>query len=63
MAEEDKYEVRAMNEEQAKAWFVLGDETLNKLEPRDIANLQLAMEKNPGAFTDAQRAKVRDISW
>ncbi len=63
MAEEDKYEVRAMNEEQAKAWFVLGDETLNKLEPRDIANLQLAMEKNPEAFTDAQRAKVKDISW
>ncbi len=61
--QEDKYEVQAMNEEQAKAWFVLGSETLEKMDIKEIANLQLAMEKNPGAFTDAQRAQVRDIAW
>ena len=64
MAEqEDKYEVQAMNEEQAKAWLVLGSEALEKMDIKEIANLQLAMEKNPGAFTDAQRAQIKELSW
>ena len=61
--QEDKYEVQAMNEEQAKAWFVLGNEALEKMDIKEIANLQLAMEKNPGAFTDAQRAQIKELSW
>lgn len=63
MAEEDKYYVGPMNEGQAQAWFQLGGDTIEKLEPRDISNLQLAMERNPAAFTDAQRAQVRDVAW
>ena len=63
MAEEDKYYVGPMNEGQAQAWFQLGRDTIEKLEPRDISNLQLAMERNPAAFTDAQRAQVRDVAW
>src|SRR5699024_2680433 len=47
----------------AQAWFQLGGDTIEKLEPRDISNLQLAMERNPAAFTDAQRAQVRDVAW
>ena len=61
--QEDKYEVRAMNEEQAKAWFALGDDVLSRMEIREIANLQLAVEKNPNAFTEAQRAQIKDLSW
>ena len=61
MAEEDKYYVGPTNEGQAQAWFQLGGDTIEKLEPRDISNLQLAMERNPAAFTDAQRAQIEDI--
>lgn len=50
MAEEDKYYVGPMNEGQAQAWFQLGGDTIEKLEPRDISNLQLAMERNPAAL-------------
>lgn len=64
MAEEDdKYELQAMNEEQAQAWFKIGGDHLEKMEPRDISNLQLAMDRNPEAFSDAQRAQVKDIAW
>lgn len=63
MADEDKYEVRPMDEGQAQAWFQLGGDTLDKLEPREVSNLQLAMEANPNAFTDAQRAQVKDVAW
>lgn len=64
MAEEDdKYHVGPMNEGQAQAWFKLGGDMLDKLELREISNLQLAMDRNPEAFTDAQRAQVKDIAW
>lgn len=42
--QEDKYEVQAMDEEQAKAMFALGDEALEKMELKDLANLQLAVD-------------------
>ena len=61
--QEDKYEVQAMDEEQAKAMFALGDEALEKMDIKEIANLQLAMEKNPNAYTDEQRAQVKELSW
>lgn len=63
MADDDKYEVRPMDEEQAQAWLKLGGDALDKLEPRDVSNLQLAMEANPNAFSDAQRAQVKDVAW
>ena len=61
--QEDKYEVKAMEEEQAKAMFALGGDALEKMELKDLANLQLAVDKNPNAFTDAQRAQIKELSW
>lgn len=63
MADDDKYEVRPMNEEEAQACFQAGGDALAKLELRDISNLQLAIESNPQAYTDAQRAQVKDAAW
>ncbi len=61
--QEDKYEVQAMSEEQAKAWFILGSEALEKMDIKEIADLQAAMDKNPNAYTDEQRAQVKELSW
>ena len=61
--QEDKYEVQAMDEEQAKAMFALGDEALEKMELKDLANLQLAVDKNPNGFTDDERKQLKDTAW
>lgn len=54
-------ELNPTNDAQAQELFKNG--TVGNLDIHDLAGLQLAMEQNPGNFSDAQRQQVQDQAW
>lgn len=59
----DRWEVRPMNDSMAKGLLNQGDDMSDNLSLSEIANIQAAIERTPEAFNDAQREKIKNLSW